>query len=95
MNRQTWSGLLLAGGGELPATHAARQTFSNCIAWLKETTGHDILCVDVASLLGETRPAEHMLIVAIIQNVVRQNGQCRWPLSEVYLSAVPLDIRVR
>jgi len=96
LNQPTWSGLLLADGGELPAMHAARQTFSNRIAWLKQTTGHAILGVDVASLLGKTRPAEHMLVVAI-----KQHECCKAAIdsaagmSEVYLSAVPLDIRIR
>lgn len=96
MNQQTWSGLLLAGGGELPAKHAARQNFSDCIAWLKQTTGHAILGVDVASVLGKTLPAEHMPVVAFIQHeCCKAAMDTAGGLSEIYLSAVILDIRIR
>jgi hypothetical protein len=55
-----------------------------------------ILGVDVASLLGKTHPAEHMLIIAIIQHECCEAAMdTAGSLSEVYLSAVPLDIRIR
>ena len=96
LNQPTWSGLLLADGGELPAMHAARQTFSNRIAWLKQTTGHAISGVDVASLLGTTQPAKHMPVIAIIQHACCKAAMdTAGGLNEVYLSAVPLDIRMR
>lgn len=96
LNQPTWSGLLLADGGELPAMHAARQTFSNRIAWLKQTTGHAILGVDVASLLGKTQLAEPMPVIAVVKHeCCKAAMDTAGGTSEVYLSAVPLDIRIR
>ena len=103
LNQPTWSGLLLADGGVLPAMHAARQTFSNRIAWLKQTTGHAILGVDVASLLGKTQLAEPMPVIAVVKHECCKAAMdtaggamdTAGGTSEVYLSAVPLDIRIR
>ena len=52
--------------------------------------------VDVASVLGKTLPAEHMPVVAFIQHeCCKAAMDTAGGLSEIYLSAVILDIRIR